>query len=83
MYENIRNETIFDYCDNAAVLAKYTSGVIDKDAYLAELALIPKWEADAHRIMAISDYAENTGNTALQQAVRERCDDILSRFFNE
>ena len=83
MYEDIRDKSLFDFCDDPEMPNNYTGGYADKDEYLESLSKMQKWEADAYRVLAICYYAEDTENREMLKAVKDQCDDILDRFYNE
>ncbi len=81
--ENIRDKSIFDFCDNPEVLKEYVVEYDSKEAYLEALKALPDREADAYRITALLEYAEDIGDTGLQKAIKDQCADIIDSFFNE
>lgn len=81
--ESIRDKSIFDFCEDPEVLKEYVVEYDSKEAYLEALKVMPDREADAYRIMAILEYAEDSGDKELQNAIRDQCADIIDGFFNE
>lgn len=75
-YSDLKNKTIFDFCDNQEIIDEIV--VIGKDAYLAYVKLDPSLNA-----LHLMEYAQRINDRALEIQVKTQFKKELAEMFDE
>ena len=75
-YDNLRNKTVFDFCDDPKILDDIV--IVPKESFLENLKRDPIQNG-----FSLLQLAEMTDNKALERAVEKEYGDDFEAFFNE
>ena len=76
-YNNLRKLTVYDICDDSAILKRATAGMSKKEA------LENYKEKPVNQAFGLLDFADLTNNLHLREAVLKEWEVELQHFFNE